>query len=136
MNRNEQNSLSIRFLKMIRSWINDIIPEQTRECIRSKAAMVVKLNGDETYNIILSGDLGLYNDLVHRRDMKPTDPDYDENLKLTPEDFNGEVAKFSIDNLFTIKNETYNLEDYVIVGYLDNKLTNAFILCKNRKKGE
>ena len=40
---------------------------------------------------------------------------------------------FLILNLFNIKNETYNVNDYVIVGYLDNKLTNAFILCKNKQ---
>ena len=55
------------------------------------------------------------------------------NKELTDQEFNNEVAKLSIDNLFNIKNETYAVNDYVIIGYLDNKLTNAFILCKNKK---
>ena len=56
-----------------------------------------------------------------------------DNKEITDAIFNSEVAKISIDNLFNIKNETYNVNDYVIVGYLDNKLTNAFILCKNKQ---
>ena len=56
-----------------------------------------------------------------------------DNKEITDAIFNSEVAKISIDNLFNIKNETYNVNDYVIVGYLDNKITNAFILCKNKQ---
>ena len=123
MNDMEQNNLAGRLLKILRIWIDSIIPEQTKDCIRSKVAVVVKKNADNTYNVILSEDLGEYLDLVQKKDDK----------EITDSVFNTEVAKISIDNLFNIKNETYIVNDYVIVGYLDNKLTNAFILCKNRK---
>ena len=123
MNDMEQNNLAGRLLKILRIWIDSIIPEQTKDCIRSKVAVVVKKNADNTYNVILSEDLGEYLDLVQKKD----------NKEITDSVFNTEVAKISIDNLFNIKNETYNVNDYVIVGYLDNKLTNAFILCKNKQ---
>ena len=123
MNDMEQNNLAGRLLKILRIWIDSIIPEQTKDCIRTKVAIVVKKNSDNTYNVILSEDLGEYLDLVQKKDDK----------EITDSVFNTEVAKISIDNLFNIKNETYIVNDYVIVGYLDNKLTNAFILCKNRK---
>ena len=123
MNDMEQNNLAGRLLKILRIWIDSIIPEQTKDCIRSKVAVVVKKNADNTYNVILSEDLGEYLDLVQKKD----------NKEITDSVFNTEVAKISIDNLFNIKNETYIVNDYVIVGYLDNKLTNAFILCKNKQ---
>ena len=123
MNDMEQTSLAGRLLRILRTWIEAIIPEETKDCIRSKVAVVVAKNLDNTYNVILSEDLGDYLDLIQKKD----------NKEITDAIFNSEVAKISIDNLFNIKNETYNINDYVIVGYLDNKLTNAFILCKNRK---
>ena len=123
MNDMEQTSLAGRLLRILRTWIEAIIPEETKDCIRSKVAVVVAKNSDNTYNVILSEDLGDYLDLIQKKD----------NKEITDAIFNSEVAKISIDNLFSIKNETYNVDDYVIVGYLDNKLTNAFILCKNRK---
>ena len=123
MNDMEQTSLAGRLLRILRTWIEAIIPEETKDCIRSEVAVVVAKNSDNTYNVILSEDLGDYLDLIQKKD----------NKEITDAIFNSEVAKISIDNLFNIKNETYNVNDYVIVGYLDNKLTNAFILCKNRK---
>ena len=123
MNDMEQTSLAGRLLRILRTWIEAIIPEETKDCIRSKVAVVVAKNSDNTYNVILSEDLGDYLDLIQKKD----------NKEITDTIFNSEVAKISIDNLFSIKNETYNVDDYVIVGYLDNKLTNAFILCKNKQ---
>ena len=123
MNDMEQTSLAGRLLRILRTWIEAIIPEETKDCIRSKVAVVVAKNSDNTYNVILSEDLGDYVDLIQKKD----------NKEITDAIFNSEVAKISIDNLFNIKNETYNVNDYVIVGYLDNKLTNAFILCKNKQ---
>ena len=123
MNDMEQTSLAGRLLRILRTWIEAIIPEETKDCIRSKVAVVVAKNSDNTYNVILSEDLGDYLDLIQKKD----------NKEITDAIFNNEVAKISIDNLFNIKNETYNVNDYVIVGYLDNKLTNAFILCKNKQ---
>ena len=123
MNDMEQTSLAGRLLRILRTWIEAIIPEETKDCIRSKVAVVVAKNLDNTYNVILSEDLGDYLDLIQKKD----------NKEITDAIFNSEVAKISIDNLFNIKNETYIVNDYVIVGYLDNKLTNAFILCKNKQ---
>ena len=123
MNDMEQTSLAGRLLRILRTWIEAIIPEETKDCIRSKVAVVVAKNSDNTYNVILSEDLGDYLDLIQKKD----------NKEITDAIFNSEVTKISIDNLFNIKNETYNVNDYVIVGYLDNKLTNAFILCKNKQ---
>ena len=123
MNDMEQTSLAGRLLRILRTWIEAIIPEETKDCIRSKVAVVVAKNLDNTYNVILSEDLGDYLDLVQKKD----------NKEITDAIFNSEVAKISIDNLFNIKNETYNVNDYVIVGYLDNRLTNAFILCQNKQ---
>lgn len=123
MNDMEQTSLAGRLLRILRTWIEAIIPEETKDCIRSKVAVIVAKNSDNTYNVILSEDLGDYLDLIQKKD----------NKEITDAIFNSEVAKISIDNLFNIKNETYNVNDYVIVGYLDNKLTNAFILCKNKQ---
>ena len=123
MNDMEQTSLAGRLLRILRTWIEAIIPEETKDCIRSKVAVIVAKNSDNTYNVILSEDLGDYLDLIQKKD----------NKEITDAIFNNEVAKISIDNLFNIKNETYNVNDYVIVGYLDNKLTNAFILCKNKQ---
>ena len=123
MNDMEQTSLAGRLLRILRTSIEAIIPEETKDCIRSKVAVVVAKNLDNTYNVILSEDLGDYLDLIQKKD----------NKEITDAIFNSEVAKISIDNLFSIKNETYNVNDYVIVGYLDNKLTNAFILCKNKQ---
>ena len=123
MNDMEQTSLAGRLLRILRTWIEAIIQEETKDCIRSKVAVVVAKNSDNTYNVILSEDLGDYLDLIQKKD----------NKEITDAIFNSEVAKISIDNLFNIKNETYNVNDYVIVGYLDNKLTNAFILCKNKQ---
>ena len=123
MNDMEQTSLAGRLLRILRTWIEAIIPEETKDCIRSKVAVVVAKNSDNTYNVVLSEDLGDYLDLIQKKD----------NKEITDAIFNSEVAKISIDNLFNIKNETYNVNDYVIVGYLDNKLTNAFILCKNKQ---
>ena len=123
MNDMEQTSLAGRLLRILRTWIEAIIPEETKDCIRSKVAVIVAKNSDNTYNVILSEDLGDYLDLIQKKD----------NKEITDAIFNSEVAKISIDNLFNIKNETYIVNDYVIVGYLDNKLTNAFILCKNKQ---
>ena len=40
----------------------------------------------------------------------------------------------TLNNLFVIKADTYSLNDYVVIGYVDNKLTNSFIICKNATK--
>ena len=83
MNDMEQNNLAGRLLKILRIWIDSIIPEQTKDCIRTKVAIVVKKNSDNTYNVILSEDLGEYLDLVQKKD----------NKEITDSVFNTEVAK-------------------------------------------
>ena len=112
MNGIEQSNLSNRFLRVIRDWLNYIIPEETKNCIRSKTAVVVKVNGNNTYNVILSEELADYRNLEWRLNMQVGDPDYDPNLKLTQEQFNDKVAEISIDNLVTIKNN-YSLNNFI-----------------------
>lgn len=122
MDEMKQNSLAGRLLKILKIWLDELIPETTKNCIRSKVAIILKKNSNDSYNIILSEDYGEYLDLVDKRDSG----------EISVAEFNKQVNLITIDNLFTIKNETYNVNDFVIIGFLDNKLTNAFILCKNK----
>lgn len=48
MNDMEQTSLAGRLLRILRTWIEAIIPEETKDCIRSKVAVVVAKNSDNT----------------------------------------------------------------------------------------
>ena len=122
MDEMKQNNLANKLLKILKVWLDELIPEITKNCIRSKVAIVIKKNSNDSYNAILSEDYGEYLDLVEQKN----------NGKITEVEFNKQVNLITIDNLFTIKTETYNINDFVIIGFLDNKLTNAFILCKNR----
>lgn len=122
MDEIKQNSLASKLLQILKAWLDDLIPEATKNCIRSKVAVIIKKNSNDSYNVILSEDYGDYLDLVDKKDLG----------EITAIEFNSQVELITIDNLFTIKNETYSVNDFVIIGYLDNKLTNAFILCKNR----
>lgn len=122
MDEIKQNNLANKLLRILKLWLDELIPEATKNCIRSKVAIVIKNNPDSTYNVILSEDYGDYLDLVEKKN----------NGEITEVDFNKEIALITIDNLFAVKTETYNPNDFVIIGFLDNKLTNAFILCKNR----
>ena len=70
MNNLEQNSLANKLLSLLRDWINNIIPQETRDCIRSKVAVIVKKNDDNTYNIILSEDYGDYLTLQTKKNNK------------------------------------------------------------------
>ena len=122
MDEMKQNNRANKLLKILKVWLDELIPEITKNCIRSKVAIVIKKNSNDSYNVILSEDYGEYLDLVEQKN----------NGKITEVEFNKQVNLITIDNLFTIKTETYNINDFVIIGFLDNKLTNAFILCKNR----
>ena len=122
MDEMKQNNLANKLLKILKVWLDELIPEITKNCIRSKVAIVIKKNSNDSYNVILSEDYGEYLDLVEQKN----------NGKITEVEFNKQINLITIDNLFTIKTETYNINDFVIIGFLDNKLTNAFILCKNR----
>ena len=160
MNDMEQTSLAGRLLRILRTWIEAIIPEETKDCIRSKVAVVVAKNQDETYNVALTEDVDNYDiqfqllkysgdELTKQvkqylnikyQDIYPDETEREKKIEeMLPEEvkkynkFLSDASNFSIDNLFTIKNETYDLGTFVIVGYLDNKLTNAFILCKNKQ---
>lgn len=123
MDEIQQNSLASKLLRMLQSWINELIPEQTRNCIRSKVATIVSTNSDGTYNVILTEDYEEYLDLIARKEAQ----------EITDIEYLSKLSFITIDNLFAIKDEDYRIDDYVIVGYLDNKLTNAFILCKNKR---
>lgn len=156
----EMNNLAIKFLNSIKSWIDKRIPERTKECLRTKIAIIIKVNSDNTYNVILAGDYGTYLDFTERKkicdeysDLKSKEQSlnaeekkrllelstiiqtqYDGEL-MTETLYKEKVAGLTLDNLFVIKTDTYSINDYVVIGYVDNKLTNSFILCKNTKKG-
>lgn len=119
------NNLAIKFLNSISDWIDKRIIDKTKECLRTKIAIIIKDNKDKTYNVILSGDYGKYLSLKD---------DLDNNV-IDSDKFNKEVNMLTLDNLTTIKTDTYSEGDYVLIGYVDNKLTNSFILYKNVKKG-
>lgn len=119
------NNLAIKFLNSISDWVDKRIIDKTKECLRTKIAIIIKDNKDKTYNVILSGDYGKY--LSLKDDL---DNDVIDNNK-----FDKEVNMLTLDNLITIKTDTYSEGDYVLIGYVDNKLTNSFILYKNVKKG-
>ena len=44
----EMNNLAIKFLNSIRSWVDKRIPERTKECLRTKIAIITKVNSDNT----------------------------------------------------------------------------------------
>ena len=123
MDNIEVNCLAGKLLRILKNWINKVIPEQTKDCIRSKVGIVIKVNDNNTYNIVLSEDYETYLDYIKQKQCG----------EITEEEFNALVAEITIDNLFTIRNEVLNIEDKIIIGFLDNKLTNSFILCKNRR---
>lgn len=156
----EMNNLAIKFLNSIRSWVDKRIPERTKECLRTKIAIITKVNSDNTYDVILAGDYGTYLDLGEEKkiydeysELKNKEQSLNEEEKkrlaelstIIQTQYNGElmtedlykekVSRLTLNSLSVIKTDTYSMDDYVVVGYVDNKLTNSFILCKNTKKG-
>lgn len=127
------NNLAIKFLNSISSWIDKRITDRTKECLRTKIAIIIReykkekedTNKEKTYDVILSGDYGRY--LSLKEDL--------DNGDIDKTQFDKEVDMLTLDNLTTIKTDTYDVGDYVLIGYVDNKLTNSFILYKNVKKG-
>lgn len=123
----KMNGLAKKFLKAMQDWIDKRIPEKTRDCLRTKIAIVIK--ADETnkvYDVILAGDYGTY---LNLKDMY-------EAGELSQTDYEKEVSMLTLDDLVTIKSDVkYDVGNYVVIGIVDNKLTNAFILCKSIKKG-
>ena len=156
----EINNLAIKFLNSIRSWVDKRIPERTKECLRTKIAIITKVNSDNTYDVILAGDYGTYLDLGKEKkiydeysELKNKEQSLNEEEKkrlaelstIIQTQYNGElmtedlykekISRLTLNSLSVIKADTYSMDDYVVVGYVDNKLTNSFILCKNTKKG-
>ena len=156
----EMNNLAIKFLNSIRSWVDKRIPERTKECLRTKIAIITKVNSDNTYDVILAGDYGTYLDLGEEKkiydeysELKNKEQSLNEEEKkrlaelstIIQTQYNGElmtedlykekVSRLTLNSLSVIKADTYSMDDYVVVGSVDNKLTNSFILCKNTKKG-
>lgn len=113
-----------KFLKTMQDWIDKRIPEKTRDCLRTKIAIITKVK-DNTYDVILAGDYGTYLNLQ----------DLYSKGEIATDDFNREVEMLTLEDLVVIKSDTYVVGDYVIIGIVDNKLTNAFILYKSIKKG-
>ena len=156
----EMNNLAIKFLNSIRSSVDKRIPERTKEWIKKKIAIITKVNSDNTYDVILAGDYGTYLDLGEEKkiydeysELKNKEQSLNEEEKkrlaelstIIQTQYNGElmtedlykekVSRLTLNSLSVIKADTYSMDDYVVLGYVDNKLTNSFILCKNTKKG-
>lgn len=157
----KMNNLAIKFLESIKSWIDKRIQEKTKESLRTKIAIIVQDNLDSTYNVILAGDYGTYIDLGEKKviceeylQLKEREESLSEEEKkrlvelfnIIQTQYNGEiiteeihlqkVSALTLDNLFVIKTDEYSVNDYVVIGYVDDKLTNSFIICKNERRGE
>lgn len=157
----KMNNLAIKFLESIKSWIDKRIQEKTRESLRTKIAIIIQDNLDSTYNVILAGDYGTYIDLGEKKVIceeylqlkereeslsKEEEKKLVELFNIIQTQYNGEiiteeiylqkVSALTLDNLFVIKTDEYSVNDYVVIGYVDDKLTNSFIICKNERRGE
>ena len=101
----EMNNLAIKFLNSIRSWVDKRISERTKECLRTKIAIITKVNSDNTYDVILAGDYGTYLDLGEEKKI------YDEysELKNKEQSLNEEEKK-RLAELSTIIQTQYNGE--------------------------
>ena len=157
----KMNNLAIKFLESIKSWIDKRIQEKTKESLRTKIAIIVQDNLDSTYNVILAGDYGTYIDLGEKKvickeylQLKEREESLSEEeekrlvelFNIIQTQYNGEIiteeiylqkaSALTLDNLFVIKTDEYSVNDYVVIGYVDDKLTNSFIICKNEKRGE
>lgn len=122
----KMNGLAKKFLQSMQDWIDKRIPEKTKDCLRTKIAIIIKEDKtNQVYDVILAGDYGTYLNLK----------DLYELGELSQTDFDKEVSMLTLDNLIAIKADTYQVGNYVVIGIVDNKLTNAFILCKSIKKG-
>lgn len=145
MQNNEMNNLALKFLNSIRGWVEARIDNRTQGCLRTKIAMIVRKNNN-TYDVILSSDYNnFYNDVIYNEstgevvsEAKDIINEY-KNGTITEADYNTAIfkhsTKYALENLITIRSDTYNINDYVTIGYADNKLTNSFIICKNQKEG-
>lgn len=157
----KMNNLAIKFLESIKSWIDKRIQEKTKESLRTKIAIIVQDNLDSTYNVILAGDYGTYIDLGEKKvickeylQLKEREESLSEEeekrlvelFNIIQTQYNGEIiteeiylqkaSALTLDNLFVIKTDEYSVNDYVVIGYVDDKLTNSFIICKNERRGE
>lgn len=157
----KMNNLAIKFLESIKSWIDKRIQEKTKESLRTKIAIIIQDNLDSTYNVILAGDYGTYIDLGEKKviceeylQLKEREENLSEEeekklvelFNIIQTQYNGEiiteeiylqkVSALTLDNLFVIKTDEYSVNDYVVIGYVDDKLTNSFIICKNERRGE
>lgn len=157
----KMNNLAIKFLESIKSWIDKRIQEKTKESLRTKIAIIVQDNLNSTYNVILAGDYGTYIDLGEKKviceeylQLKEREESLSEEeekklvelFNIIQTQYNGEiiteeiylqkVSALTLDNLFVIKTDEYSVNDYVVIGYVDDKLTNSFIICKNERRGE
>lgn len=157
----KMNNLAIKFLESIKSWIDKRIQEKTKESLRTKIAIIIQDNLDSTYNVILAGDYGTYTDLGEKKviceeylQLKEREESLSEEeekrlvelFNIIQTQYNGEiiteeiylqkVSALTLDNLFVIKTDEYSVNDYVVIGYVDDKLTNSFIICKNERRGE
>lgn len=151
------NNLASKFLNAIKSWVDARIQDRTKECLRTKIAVITAVKENNLYDVILSGDYNTYTNLNEYVKLKKKEINeelseeekiqlvyvssmlkrlWDENSETTIDDWlKSEIELLTINDLTILKPDTYAINDYVTIGYVDNKLTNSFILFKNMKKG-
>ena len=131
MNDIEQNFLAGKLIRILRDWINKIIPEETKNCLRSKVGIIVKVEDEKDYyKVVFPEDYQKYFDLgndavdvnLTKEERKEAEEER-ENITLRIKDFMG----------IDVRGKNLEKNDIVTIIYTDNKLTNAFILCANGK---
>lgn len=125
MNDLEQNFLAGKLLRILRDWIHNIIPEETKNCIRSKNAVITGTRPRfHSYEVMSIEDYDRYQKLKEQYDNKEIS--FDE-LNKEYEDLIFLAHPLYGDTVY------HNIGDAVIIGYIDNKISNAFIICKNER---
>ncbi len=127
MDNLEQNSLANRLLTILRDWINKIIPEETKNCLRTKIGYVIESDDEThygTFRVILQDDFNKYKTL--KSDL--------DNGKIDSDTFNDEVNDFCLNSVpcacLDLRDHMFP-QSVVTIAYTDNKLSNAFILFRN-----
>ena len=107
----KMNGLAKKFLQSMQDWIDKRIPEKTKDCLRTKIAIIIKEDKtNQVYDVILAGDYGTYLNLK----------DLYELGELSQTDFDKEVSMLTLDNLIAIKADTYQVGNYVVIGIVFN----------------
>lgn len=83
-----------KFFENMKSWVEKIIPQETKNCLRTKFGTIVGSGNSGTVNVRLLGS-------------KEEDNEDLQDIKISGD---------------------YKIGDTVIIGYVNNSLTNSFVL--------